>query len=69
MCGFCENEEAIEVVEFEDGEYFSSRLKVFVRMNRLKISYDAYSVDSSFSCSGTIKYCPMCGDKLKTKQV
>lgn len=69
MCGICENEEAIEMTKFEDGEYVESSLKVFIRMNKMKANYDAYSVDSSFSCSGTIKYCPMCGAKLKTKQV
>lgn len=41
-----------------------SSLEAIIEGNVIKLSYDAYSCDSSFSTEIYINYCPICGRKL-----
>lgn len=37
---------------------------IYISSNKLEITYDAYSSDSSWFENIIINYCPMCGSKL-----
>lgn len=52
-CAFCGNK-----------ENFSKWLHLYMDGNKLHISYEAYSCDSSFDETITLNYCPICGRKL-----
>lgn len=50
----------------DGGEQLNNEwLDISIENNKLIIGYDAYSTDSSFLTGIRIKYCPMCGKKLK----
>jgi len=57
MCKVCEGKEKVKGFD-------RNSLKVYIEVNKLKISYDAYSCDSSFDDSTSINYCFSCGKKL-----
>jgi len=68
LCEFCNNKDkkgkfiGNECLPFDCGG-----LCIDINGNQLKISYDAYSCDSSFSTDTTINFCPMCGRNLNIK--
>lgn len=49
-------------LEFELPNLFAE-----MRNGKLIMSYDAYSIDSSFYEEVKINYCPICGESLKDK--
>lgn len=51
------------VPEFTN-DSLSNNLDMIIKKNILNLSYNAYSVDSSFYEDIEINFCPMCGKKL-----
>ncbi len=60
MCNFCKPKE-----EIKKKESLSLILEMILVDKDLKLTYDAYSCDSSFQEYIEINYCPMCGKKLE----
>lgn len=61
-CEFC-NGKVNKIGSCDD--YSTVRLDTQIKGRTLNVSYDAYSVDSSFDGDFHISYCPMCGRKLE----
>ena len=65
MCDYCSRIKDKNSLT-DDGENYSmsEEIDMIIKGQRLVLSYDAYSVDSSFGESIKINFCPMCGRDL-----
>lgn len=61
MCIYCE--------KFENSLLPIGNVDAKIKGKTLILSYDAYSVDSSFDSEMEIDFCPMCGSKLKDIEI
>lgn len=48
------------------GEVLQSIVNISIDSEGMGLSYEAYSTDSSFSESIGVKFCPFCGESIKT---
>lgn len=61
MCNFCNQ-------RIKEPAILHSSLQMTLDGIELKLNYDAYSVDSSFTEWIEIKFCPFCGEELRGRK-
>lgn len=62
MCNFCDEKEKISEC------VLGPSLKMLLEGDEIRLEYDAYSVDSSFTEWIEIKFCPFCGEELRGRK-